>query len=205
MNEFFTKKLLPAVTINEVDAALRLAETYLENGLDVMEITFRTDVTVSAIKAISREFPNFKIGAGTILSVDQVSEAVKAGAQFGLSPGFNKSVVKAAQNQNLPFIPGVATPSEIEQAIELGCKVLKFFPAEPMGGVKTLKALAGPYRHTGIRFIPMGGIDESNMKDYLELDIVVAVGGSWLAPKTRDFKKVFKVVKSTMDIIDGLN
>lgn len=208
MKKLFAKKLLPAVTLNDVDNVCRLAETYLENGLDVMEITFRTDVTTSAIKAISKELPDFKIGAGTILTIEQISEAVDAGAQFGLSPGLNESIVKVAQDQNLPFIPGVATPSEIEQALELGCQTLKFFPAEPMGGVETLKALAGPYKHTAVKFIPMGGIDETNMKDYLELDIVVAVGGSWLAPQkliqNQDFKKISEAVKKSVKIIESL-
>ncbi len=205
MENFFTKKLMPAVTVNEVDAALRLAEIYLENGLNVMEITFRTDVTEAAVQAIATEFPDFKIGAGTILSTDQVSDAVEAGAQFGLAPGLNPSVVKAARDHDLPFIPGVATPSEIEQALELGCKVLKFFPAEPMGGVATLKAFAGPYKHTGVKFIPMGGIDESNLNDYLELDSVIAVGGSWLAPsqliQDRAFGQLSEVVKKSLDLI----
>ena len=203
MENFFTKKLMPAVTVNDVDEARWLAETYLENGLDVMEITFRTEVTEAAVEAIATDFPDFKIGAGTILSTEQVSDAADAGAQFGLAPGLNPAVVKAARDQNLPFIPGVATPSEIEQALELGCKVLKFFPAETMGGIKTLKALSGPYSHTGVKFIPMGGIDESNLNDYLELDSVIAVGGSWLAPskliQDRAHEQISSVIKSSLN------
>lgn len=205
MEEFFTKKLMPAVTVNDVDDARWLAETYLKNGLDVMEITFRTEVTEAAVEAIATDFPDFKIGAGTILSMEQVSDAADAGAQFGLAPGLNPSVVKAARDQNLPFIPGVATPSEIEKALELGCKVLKFFPAEPMGGVATLKAFAGPYRHTEVKFIPMGGVNESNMDDYLDLDSVIAVGGSWLAPskliQKRASEKISEIVKKALDHI----
>lgn len=205
VENIFTKKLMPAVTLYDVDDARWLAETYLKNGLDVMEITFRTEVTATAIEVISREFPEFNIGAGTILTPEQVSEAVNAGAQFGLAPGLNPTVVNAAHDQNLLFIPGVATPSEIEQALELGCKVLKFFPAEPMGGVATIKAFAGPYRHTEVKFIPMGGIDESNMKEYLDLDSVIAVGGSWLAPskliQKRASEKISEIVKKALDHI----
>lgn len=182
MKNFFDKKILPAVTVQNVDSALWLAETFLKGGIDVMEITFRTEVTLSAIRVIARQFPEFKIGAGTILSPDQIPAAMDAGAQFGLAPGCNKNIVEAAQKYDFPFIPGVMTPTEIEQALELGCKILKLFPAGPLGGIGMLKALSGPYKDTGIRFIPMGGVDLANLDDYLALKNVAAAGGSWLAP-----------------------
>lgn len=207
MENFFKKKILPAVTLDDIDSICRLAETLIRSGLDVMEITFRTDKTISAIETISSEFPDLKIGAGTILKPNQVSLAVEAGAQFGLSPGLNKGVVKAAQDLNFPFIPGVSTPSEIELALDLECKVLKFFPAEPMGGIKLLKAFSGPYNHTGVKFIPMGNINVTNMNDYLNLENVLAVGGSWLAPKRvieeKEFDKISNLVVSALSNISS--
>lgn len=204
MNHFFDKKILPAVTVHDVDSALVLAETFLKGGLDVMEITFRTEVTLSAISAIRKQFPEFRIGAGTILSPDQIPAARDAGAQFGLAPGCHKNVVEAATKHNFPFIPGVMTPSEIEQALEFGCKVLKVFPAGPSGGTAMLKALSGPYHHTGIQFIPMGGVDLANLEDYLALKNVMAAGGSWLAPadllKKGDVEGILQIVKQSLQI-----
>lgn len=205
MKTLFSKKLLSAVTVNEIDTVRRLTETYLRNGLNIMEVTFRTDITVKAIQVICNEFPEFIIGAGTILTPEQVSLAVNAGARFGLSPGFNKNVVKAAKELDFPFIPGVATPSEVEQALEMDCQILKFFPAEPMGGIDILKVLSSPYKHTGVKFIPMGGINEGNMEDYLRMDNVIAVGGSWLAPKelieSRHFDKISDLVKKSISLV----
>lgn len=203
MQEFFDKKLLPAVTLNDADAALRLAETYLEAGLDIMEFTFRTEATLSAIEAVAREFPAMNIGAGTILETGQITKAQNAGAQFGLSPGLNPAILKTAQDQDFPFIPGVVTPSEIEQALAMGCTLLKLFPAELSGGTKYIQSLEGPYLQTGVQFIPMGGINMQNMNSYLQCPSVLAVGGSWMAPKKKiiqgDFKGIYSVIRNTFD------
>ncbi|MDZ7694446.1 MAG: bifunctional 4-hydroxy-2-oxoglutarate aldolase/2-dehydro-3-deoxy-phosphogluconate aldolase [Balneolaceae bacterium] len=201
MEKIFTKKLLPAVTLNDADSAQRLAETYLDAGLDILEITFRTDATLSSIEAIAKEFPSLKIGAGTILNTHQVAQAKNAGAQFGLSPGFNAEVVKAAQKKEFPFIPGIMTPSEIEVALSTGCRVLKLFPADISGGPEYIKSLEGPYQHTGMQLIPMGGINPQNMKAYLGCSSVLAVGGSWMAPKDKidagDFSRIAQVIRET--------
>jgi 2-dehydro-3-deoxyphosphogluconate aldolase/(4S)-4-hydroxy-2-oxoglutarate aldolase len=151
--------------------------------LDIMEITFRTAAAEESIRRISRRFPEILLGAGTLLEKDQVLRAKAAGAVFGLAPGLNPEIVAAAREADLLFSPGVMTPSEVEQALALGCKLLKFFPAEAAGGVNMLKSLAGPYAHTGVKFTPTGGITSANLASYLQLPVVAAIGGSWMVEK----------------------
>lgn len=183
MNNYFERKILPAITFNELANVKKTADAIYKGGLNVMEVAFRTQVAAKAISTIRENFDTIFVGAGTLLTPQQVWEAKCAGAQFGLSPGFNPLVVKEAINVGLPFIPGVMTPSEVERAIESGCLILKLFPADLISGIKMIKALAGPYNHTKVKFIPMGGINMTNLKEYLNLDNIVAVGGSWLATK----------------------
>ena len=148
-----------------------------------MELTLRTDAAIEALRQIRQQVPEMLAGIGTVLRAEQVDEIVAAGAQFAVSPGLNPGVVDRAQELGLPFAPGVMTPSEIEVAIELGCRELKFFPAEPSGGLKMLDSLRAPYSHLGVQFIPLGGISAANLKAWLSNPGVFAVGGSWLAPK----------------------
>ena len=161
-----------------------LAEALLAGGLDIMEITFRTAAAEASIRRIAARFPEVLVGAGTLLEKEQVERAKGAGATFGLAPGLNPATVVAAREAALPFSPGVMTPGEVENALALGCKLLKFFPAETAGGVGMLKALAGPYAHTGVKFIPTGGINFANLKGYLSLPVVAAIGGSWMVEKS---------------------
>ncbi len=177
-------RLLPVAIIESVDEGLRMAEALLKGGLPLIEVTLRTAAAEEAIRAIIREFPEMLVGAGTILDPERVPALAEAGVRFGVAPGLNPRVVEACQKAGLPLTPGIVTPTEVEQARALGCKVLKFFPAEAAGGVKMLSALAGPYGHTGIQFIPTGGIDVEKAKAYWALPSVAAVGGSWfVAPK----------------------
>jgi len=176
-------RVVPVVVLDHEEDAEPLAEALLGGGLDVMEITFRTAAAAGAIRRIAMRYPKMLLGAGTLLERDQVLRARDAGAVFGLAPGLNPRIVEAANDCGLQFAPGVMTPGEVEQAMVLGCKLLKFFPAEPAGGIGMLKALAGPYGHTGVRFIPTGGISATNMGDYLKLPIVAAIGGSWMVDK----------------------
>jgi 2-dehydro-3-deoxyphosphogluconate aldolase / (4S)-4-hydroxy-2-oxoglutarate aldolase len=176
--------IVPVVVLDREEDAVPLAEALLAGGLDVMEITFRTAAAEGALKRIAAAFPEILLGAGTLLDVDQVKRARAAGAVFGLAPGLNPSTVAAAAAEGLAFSPGVMTPGEVEQALSLGCKLLKFFPAEAAGGTAMLKSLAGPYAHTGVRFIPTGGIGPKNLQDYLKLPIVAAIGGSWMVEKS---------------------
>ena len=177
------KRLLPAVIIEQADLAIPLCEALLAGGLNVVEVTFRTAAAEEAIRNIARRFPQMLLGAGTLLTADQVSRARDAGATFGVAPGLSETVLRHAQLCGLSLIPGVVTPTEISQALELGCQVLKFFPAEASGGIKMLQALGGAFGHTGVRFVPTGGIDSKNLRDYLALPVVAAVGGSWMVDK----------------------
>lgn len=173
------QKILPAITVSDLNDAVRTVGAIFEGGISCMEITFRTPGAADIIKRISKEYPQITLGAGTLLTVEDIQRAKDAGASFGLSPGFNPVTVEAAANIGLPFIPGVMTPADIEQAMTMGCRLLKLFPVAQLGGVAYLQAIAGPYKHTGVQFIPMGGISLSNMLHYLKHSLVRAVGGSW--------------------------
>jgi len=181
MIDFSSTPVLPAVTLEDAACAVEVARALLAGGIRVMEVTFRTPQAAASIRAIRAQVPTMQIGAGTLLTPAQLEEASAAGALFGLSPGFNPRMIRKAQAMNFPFIPGVMTPGEIEQCLEAGLKVLKLFPAEQIGGPGMLRALKGPYGHSGVKFIPMGGILRENMGAYLEQDNVLCVGGSWLA------------------------
>lgn len=170
-------RLVPVIVLDEVDDAAPLAEALVAGGLPIAEVTFRTEAAAEAIQAMS-ERGDLLVGAGTVLTVDQVDRALAAGAQFLVSPGFNPRVVSYATSRGVPIYPGVCTPTEIEQAIEHGIDTVKFFPAEAMGGLATLKAVAAPYGQ--MRFVPTGGITPENVANYLAFDRVVACGGSWM-------------------------
>jgi 2-dehydro-3-deoxyphosphogluconate aldolase/(4S)-4-hydroxy-2-oxoglutarate aldolase len=175
--------VVPVVAIDNEAAALPLADALLEGGLPVAEITFRTAAAAAVIRRISNERPDVLVGAGTILTVEQLQQAADAGARFGVAPGFNPAVVQEALRIGFPFAPGVMTPTDIEAALSLGLKHLKFFPAGAAGGIKMLKSIAGPYAHTGVRFIPTGGVTTENLTDYLSEKIVIAAGGTWIAKR----------------------
>lgn len=174
--------LVPVVKADSPRQALTLARALLEGGVDVMEITFRTEAAAEAIAAVSREVPQMLVGAGTVLTPDQFKAAQEAGASFIVSPGLDPDLVRLARERDLPILPGVATASEVTQAVKLGLSVCKLFPAHLLGGPAFISALAGPFPH--MSFLPTGGIDQSNAESYLRLPQVVAVGGSWLTPKS---------------------
>ena len=170
--------IIPVIKLNRVEEAVPLAQALLAGGIPVAEVTFRTDAAAEGIAAIRREVPQMLVGAGTVLTTDQAIAAVEAGAQFVVSPGSNGKIIDRVLAAGVAMIPGVATPSEIEAAMERGLNVLKFFPAEALGGIAMLKALSGPYSQ--IKFVPTGGVGPDNMKDYLHQKNVLAVGGSWM-------------------------
>jgi 2-dehydro-3-deoxyphosphogluconate aldolase/(4S)-4-hydroxy-2-oxoglutarate aldolase len=172
--------LVPVIEIQHAEHAVRLGEALAAGGLPCVEITFRTAAAEESIRRIASALPQVVIGAGTVLAVDQAQQAVLAGAQFIVSPGFNPRVVDWCLEHEVPVTPGVATPTEIDMALDKGLHILKFFPAEALGGVAMLKAIAAPYG--GVKFIPTGGINLQNLADYLKLPMVYACGGSWLAP-----------------------
>ena len=183
MNQILQKRVVPVAVIDKLEDAVPLANALLAAGLDVIEVTFRTAAAPDAIRAITQAHPGMLVGAGTLLEISQVKQARAAGAKFGVAPGLNETTVKASLELGMPFVPGVATASDVERALALGCKIQKLFPADVLGGVKLLKAFAGPYGHTGVKFIPLGGINSGNMTEYLALPIVAAIGGSWIVDK----------------------
>ena len=172
-------KVVPVIAIKDAEKAKPLAKVLVENGLPCAEITFRTDAAAESIRLMREAYPEMLIGAGTVLTTEQVDLAVEAGADFIVSPGLNPKTVAYCQQLNIPVIPGVNNPSLVEQAMSLGLKTLKFFPAEPSGGINMLKALTAVYP---VSFMPTGGIGPVNVSDYLALDAVLACGGTWMAP-----------------------
>ena len=175
--------VVPVIAIDSAAHALPLADALLAGGLPVVEITFRTSAAAEVIRILAKERPALIVGAGTVLSPETAQIAFDAGARFAVAPGLNPRVVQAALELGLPFVPGVANPSDIEAGLELGCRLLKFFPAEALGGTHMLSALSAPYAHTGVRFMPTGGASPSNLAAYLKIDTVAAVGGTWIAKK----------------------
>ena len=173
--------IVPVIAIDDAEKAVPLAKALVAGGLPVAEVTFRTAAGEAAIRAISREVPEMLVGAGTVLTHDQLDRALDAGARFIVSPGFNPDMVRYGLSKGALMVPGTATPGEMEQAMALGLEVVKFFPAEQNGGVAKLKALAGPY--TNLRWMPTGGVNTKNLMDYLGFDRIIACGGTWMVKK----------------------
>lgn len=181
MQELSNIGIVPVVAIDDVRKAVPLAKALVAGGLPAAEVTFRTDAAEAAMRAIAAEVPELLLGAGTVVTKQQVDRAIDAGAKFVVSPGFHPEVTKYALHRGAKIIPGTATPGEMEQAMALGIDVVKFFPAEQNGGVSKLKAIAGPYRD--LKWMPTGGIHTKNMMDYLNFNRIVCCGGTWMAKK----------------------
>ena len=173
--------VIPVVVLDDTAKALTTANALLAGGVSVMEITFRTAAAADSIKAVSENCPEMLVGAGTVVTLDQCKQALECGAKFIVSPGFDPEVVSWCVERNVPITPGCVTPTEIMAAMKLGLNVVKFFPAGVYGGLKAMKSLSAPFG--GVKFIPTGGVDAKNLKEYLEAPFVHAVGGSWLCPK----------------------
>jgi 2-dehydro-3-deoxyphosphogluconate aldolase / (4S)-4-hydroxy-2-oxoglutarate aldolase len=178
LDQFKQMRVVPVVAIENAQDAMPLADALIEGGLPCAEITFRTAAAIDAMRSMAQR-EDILVGAGTVLKIDQVKAAVDVGAQFMVSPGFNPKVVGYCVENNIPITPGICTPSDIEAALELGVEVLKFFPAEAFGGLKTLKAMSGPY--TTVKFVPTGGISPANLLEYLRFPKTLACGGTWIA------------------------
>ena len=175
--------VIPVIVIEKEEQAVPLAQALVKGGLPVLEVTFRTSAAAGAIAAIRKAVPDAIVGAGTILTVEQLKAAKAAGAAFGVAPGFDPLIVAAAKAEGLPFCPGIATASELSQALTAGCRMVKFFPAEAAGGVKMIKNLLGAFRFTGVKFMPTGGIKLANLAEYLSVPEIVCCGGTWIVPK----------------------
>lgn len=197
--------IVPVVKLNDAKDAVPLGKALIAGGLPVAEITFRTDAAEESIRNIARELPDMLVGAGTVLSIDQAKRALDAGAKFIVTPGFNKTVVSWCIEQNIPVFPGCPTTSDVEAALELGLTVLKFFPAEAMGGLNTIKAICAPY--TKARFMPTGGVNEKNLNDYLAFDKIVACGGSWMVKddlvESGQFDKITELTRTAVQTMLG--
>lgn len=195
--------IIPVVVIDDVKDAEPLAKALCEGGLPCAEVTFRTAAAEESIRIMAEKFPEMLIGAGTVLTTDQVDRAVAAGAKFIVSPGTNPKVVKYCVEKNIPITPGTCTPSEVEQALEHGLEVVKFFPAEQAGGLKMIKAMAAPY--VGVKFMPTGGISPENVREYLAYDRIIACGGSWMVKgdliKAGNFEKIVELTKEAAAIV----
>ncbi len=195
--------IVPVVVLNDVKDALPLAERLMKGGLPCAEVTFRTAAAEESIRQIAKAFPEMIVGAGTVLTTEQADRAIDAGSKFVVSPGFNPKVTEYVLKKGVPMTPGVCTPTEIEAAMSLGLDVLKFFPAEPSGGLGMIKAVCAAY--VNLQFMPTGGISAANVRDYLAYDKIVACGGSWMVSgalvKEGKFEQILALVKEAADIV----
>jgi Entner-Doudoroff aldolase len=195
-------RLLPVIALKEARAARPLGEALVAGGLSCAEVTFRTDAAVEAIAAMAA-IDGLLVGAGTVLSPEQVDQAVAAGARFVVSPGFSRAVVRRCRERGVPAFPGVMTPTEIQMALEEGLSTVKFFPAEQAGGVGMIKALSAPFR--SVRFIPTGGVNAGNVRSYLDIPSVVAVGGTWMVPAdaiaAEDWVRITALVSEAVQVV----
>ena len=203
MQQFKKIGIIPVVVLNDVKDALPLGECLMKGGLPCAEVTFRTAAAEESIRRMAKAYPDMLVGAGTVLTTEQADRAIDAGAKFIVSPGFNPKVTEYVLKKGIPMCPGTCTPSEMEAAMELGLDVVKFFPAEPSGGLKRIKAVAAAY--VNLNFMPTGGISASNVRDYLAYDRIVAAGGSWMVSgslvKEGKFDQILTLVKEAADIV----
>ncbi len=202
LDQIGSHKLVPVIIIENKEDAVPLAEALINGGLPVAEVTFRTKSAKESIELIAKKFPSMLIGAGTVLTVDQVKAAVEAGAKYIVSPGLNSKVVEYCVSNNISITPGIATPSEIEKALEFNLEVVKFFPAEALGGIKYLKAISAPYGN--LKFIPTGGVDENNLLGYLQFSKVLACGGSWMVKSEFISQKQFELITKLTEEARGI-
>lgn len=195
--------IVPVVVLENADDAQKLGKCLVEGGLPCAEVTFRTAAAEESIRRMSAAYPDMLVGAGTVLTTEQVDRACAAGAKFIVSPGLNPKVVRYCLDKNIPVCPGTQTPSEMEAAIELGLDVVKFFPAEPAGGLKMIKAVASVYQQ--LKFMPTGGLNATNVREYLQYDRIFACGGSWMVSKALvkagEFDKIEALVKEAAQIV----
>ncbi|GAA9473109.1 bifunctional 4-hydroxy-2-oxoglutarate aldolase/2-dehydro-3-deoxy-phosphogluconate aldolase [Helicobacter pylori] len=192
--------IVPVVVIEDIKDAVPLAQSLIEGGVQIIEVTLRSNCALEAIELIAKNVPKMRVGAGTILNPTQLEQAQNRGAEFLISPGLTIKLLEYAKKKDMPLIPGVSSSSEVMQALELGYNALKFFPAEYCGGVKLLNAFNGPFK--GVKFCPTGGISANNMRSYLKLENVLCVGGSWLTPKNliqnKEWDKITEICKRSL-------
>ncbi|MBM1107704.1 bifunctional 4-hydroxy-2-oxoglutarate aldolase/2-dehydro-3-deoxy-phosphogluconate aldolase [Aurantibacter crassamenti] len=200
--------IIAVLVIDEVKHAIPLANALLEGGIDTIELTLRTPVAIEAAKIIRKEVPEITLGFGTVLNVDQVKQVVDVGADFAVSPGCNPKIISEAIKHGLSFAPGIMTPTDIEIAVQEGCRILKFFPAESSGGMKHLESMSAPYNYLDLKFIPLGGCNINNASTYLQSNLITAIGGSWVANRsliqTEDWGTITNNAKEIKSLITSL-
>ena len=198
--------VVPVVVLEDTKDAVPLAKALVEGGLPCAEVTFRTEAAEESIRLMAEQFPDMLVGAGTVLTKEQVDAAAAAGAKFIVSPGFDPEIVDYCLEKEIPIFPGCVTPSEVAQAVKRGLKVVKFFPAEPAGGVAMIKAMAAPYNQ--LRFMPTGRIGTQNLKDYLGFDKIICCGGSWMVKadliKNGEFEKICNLTKEAKKLAKSI-
>ncbi|EOS81495.1 2-dehydro-3-deoxyphosphogluconate aldolase/4-hydroxy-2-oxoglutarate aldolase [Dorea sp. 5-2] len=205
--QFYQYGVVPVVVLEDAKDAVRLAKALMDGGLPCAEVTFRTEAAEDAIRLMCKEYPDMLVGAGTVLTIDQVDRAVAAGARFIVSPGFDPEIVDYCLEKDIPVFPGCITPSEVAQAAKRGIEVVKFFPAEQAGGVAMIRSLAAPY--TGMKFMPTGGISAKNLRDYLECDKILCCGGSWMVKSDLihqgEFDRIRDLTREAVELADTSN
>lgn len=201
--QFKKTGIIPVVVLEDAKDAEPLARALCEGGLPCAEVTFRTPAAAEAIRIMTEKFPDMLVGAGTVLTTEQVDRAIESGAKFIVSPGLNPDVVRYCMDKDIPVTPGTQTPSDMEKAMSFGLNVVKFFPAEPSGGLSMIKAVAAPY--TELQFMPTGGINAKNVRDYLAYDRIIACGGSWMVKgdliRAGKFDEIKALVREAADIV----
>jgi len=201
---FVELKVVPVVVLDDAKDAEPLAKALVEGGLPCAEVTFRTEAAAESIRIMTEVYPDMLVGAGTVLTTEQVDKAVESGAKFIVSPGFDPEIVDYCIEKNIPVFPGCISPSEVAQAVKRGLKVVKFFPAEQSGGLAMIKAMAAPYNM--LKFMPTGGINTKNLKDYLACDKILCCGGSWMVKgdmiKAGEFEKIKKLTREAKELAE---
>lgn len=205
IEELFAElKVVPVVVLDDAKDAEPLAKALIEGGLPCAEVTFRTEEAAESIRIMTEVYPDMLVGAGTVLTTEQVDKAVESGAKFIVSPGFDPEIVDYCIEKNIPVFPGCISPSEVAQAVKRGLKVVKFFPAEQSGGLAMIKAMAAPYNM--LKFMPTGGINTKNLKDYLACDKILCCGGSWMVKgdmiKAGEFEKIKKLTREAKELAE---
>lgn len=200
--QFYDYAVVPVVVLDDAEDAAPLAEALVKGGIPCAEVTFRTEAVEESIRIMSEKYPEMLVGAGTVLTTEQVDRAVAAGAKFIVSPGFDPEIVDYCMEKNIPVFPGCVSPSEVAQAVKRGLKVVKFFPAEQAGGLAMLKAMAAPY--TMLKFMPTGGINTKNLKEYLGFSKILCCGGSWMVKgdmiKNKEFDKITEMTREATEL-----
>ena len=206
LDKITKSKIVAGFSVQNLDDAIPIAKSLMEGGINIIELTLRTKNSLKAVEMIAKSVQDMVIGVGTILTTDQLLQVKDNGAHFGVSPGLNKRVLQYAEEIDFSFAPGIATPSDLDCAIDMGYRFVKFFPAEGMGGVNYLKSISAPFNHLDVKYFPLGGINSNNMKEYLNIDNVIAIGGSWIVKDQLILNKQWKeITKRAFEVRNIIN